>query len=361
MTGRSELSSLNSARSPHFRNIKRVRASHLKRMGVRCKAGKVLVADIGGTNARFLLWDVAENSHEKRTYATADFPTFESCMQALMEQLSVTEVDAACFAVAGVVKDGCCHMTNTGWSIDSKILESQFPIRRVELMNDFEAIGHGIFELDAGDLITLHGGTRNPTGPIAVVGPGTGLGEAILLWNSHSRRYDIHATEGSHADFAARGEIQHELALWVEKSLTQCEVEHVCSGPGLIRIYDFLRSRCTESLPTLNAFEITADARSKSCPICVQAVDIFLEILGGEAANLGLKCLATGGVYIAGGIPSKMRDLVTSGSLLESFLCAGSKFSAVRASFPLYVVLNQDVGLVGAKAVAVQLLDGVAH
>jgi glucokinase len=129
----------------------------------------------------------------------------------------------------------------------------------------------------------------------------------------------------------------------------------------LIRIYDFLRSRCTESLPTLNAFEITADARSKSCPICVQAVDIFLEILGGEAANLGLKCLATGGVYIAGGIPSKMRDLVTSGSLLESFLCAGSKFSAVRASFPLYVVLNQDVGLVGAKAVAVQLLDGVAH
>jgi len=127
-------------------------------------------------------------------------------------------------------------------------------------------------------------------------------------------------------------------------------------GTGLVRIYDFLRSQNSHSSPVLTPAEISMKANSGGCDLCTQAVDIFLEILGAEAANLGLKCLATGGIYIAGGIPAKMKDSLSNGCLLKSFLRPGSKFSKLRESFPLYIVLNPEVGILGSKAVALELL-----
>ena len=317
----------------------------------------ILVADIGGTNARFCIWH-ADQKRAAHTWTseTSKHVSFDSCLQQLMSELQINSFDAACFAVAGVVANNSCTLTNIGWTVDADSVKSKYNIGKVKVINDFEAVGYGVFELDQSDILTLNDGDRKANGSIAILGPGTGLGEAFLTWDDNLNRYEVHPTEGSHADFAARGEIQHALSLWVEKQLEECEVEHVCSGPGLVRIYDFLRSQNSHSSPVLTPAEISMKANSGGCDLCTQAVDIFLEILGAEAANLGLKCLATGGIYIAGGIPAKMKDSLSNGCLLKSFLRPGSKFCKLRGAFPLYVVLNPEVGILGSKAVALELL-----
>jgi len=319
---------------------------------------KVLVADIGGTNARFSVWSAC-GSEEICNWScqTSVHASFESCLEQLLSETQIDEFDAACFAVAGVVSNDSCTLTNIGWTVDAKTIKSSFNIRKVKVINDFEAVGYGIFELKPEDIMELHQGEPASTGPIAVLGPGTGLGEAILLWDPHSDQYAVHATEGSHADFAARGTLQHELALWLEEQLQECEVEHLCSGPGLVRIYDFLRRQKTSGLPILTPAEVSEKAAIGSCEVCAQAVNVFLEILGAEAANLSLKCLASGGVYIAGGIPPKMGDMLSNGHLLNSFLRPGCKMHGLRKSFPLRVVLNPEVGLLGSKSVALKMLS----
>lgn len=317
----------------------------------------ILVADIGGTNARFSVWFVGQ-SRRAFTWSceTSQYTSFDSCLEQLMAEMPVNTFAAACFAVAGVVHNNKCSLTNLGWIVDAEAIQSRFDIRKVRVINDFEAVGFGVFELDRSDILTLHAGEQELSGTIAVLGPGTGLGEAILTWDRMSGRYSVHPTEGSHADFAARGSLQHELCTWVEEHLSECEVEHVCSGPGLVRIYDFLCERNNHVLPHLTPAEISSKACSGTCKVCSQAVDMFLEILGAEAANLSLKCLATGGVYIAGGIPAKIKDILTNGRLGNAFLRPGSKMHALRNSFPLYVVLNPEVGVLGSKSVALKIL-----
>ena len=317
----------------------------------------ILVADIGGTNARFRIWHIGQKKEAHTwTSETSKHVSFDSCLQQLMSEVQINSFDAACFAVAGVVANDRCTLTNIGWTVDAADVKSKYKIGKVKVINDFEAVGYGVFELDQSDILTLHNGDRKSSGSVAILGPGTGLGEAFLTWDDNLNQYKVHATEGSHADFAARGETQHALSLWIEEQLHECEVEHVCSGPGLVRIYNFLRSRNNDRAPVLTPAEISVKANSGGCDLCVQAVNVFLEVLGAEAANLGLKCLATGGVYIAGGIPAKMKDLLSNGCLVNAFLRPGSKFCKVRESFPLYVVLNPEVGILGSKAVALQLL-----
>lgn len=319
---------------------------------------KLLIADIGGTNARFSVWSACGLEEICRwSCQTSEYDSFESCLEQLVSETQIDEFGAACFAVAGVVSNDRCDLTNIGWNVDAKAIKSRFKMQQVKVINDFEAVGYGIFELAPEDVMTVHEGKPEFNGPVAVLGPGTGLGEAILLWNAHLGQYAVHATEGSHADFAARGTLQHELAIWLEEQLQECEVEHVCSGPGLVRIYDFLRRRNMSGLPILTPAQVSEKAATGSCEVCAQAVNIFLEILGAEAANLSLKCLASGGVYIAGGIPPKMGTMLANGHLLKSFLRPGCKMYTLRDSFPLRVVLNPEVGLLGSKSVALKMLS----
>lgn len=361
---------VNKVRHPHYRYGERLktekkgtryfmRAASLRAgssMGEEYSGRIILVADIGGTNARFQVYNIDKEESESWTGQTSEYSDFESCLQAMILQVGVRSFDAACFAVAGVVTNGVCKLTNIGWTVDLSLIKSRFNISKLKIINDFEAVGHGISELKESDLLTLNSGVAQPMGPIAVLGPGTGLGEAILVWSEHREGYTVLPTEGSHADFAPRGQIQRDLSSWVENELSECEVEHVCSGPGLARIYDFLRVRDDPSLPSLTPAEISTRANSNTCTVCECAVEIFLQILGAEAANLGLKCLATGGVYIAGGIPTKILDAVKKGDLLEAFLRPGSKFHLVRSSFPLHVVLHPEIGLLGSSKVARNLL-----
>jgi len=323
----------------------------------------VLAADIGGTNARFMAWRYDFDGCVQSTFSwccrTADYTTFDRCFERMMLELQLQHFDSACFAVAGVVENNRCTLTNLNWTIDGESIKARYDVLSIQVINDFEAVGYGIFELKPDEILTLHSATPISTAPIAVLGPGTGLGEAFLVWDKRLNRYVVYPTEGSHADFAPRGQLQHELSLWIEKEFNECEIEQVCSGPGMVRIYDFLRQRLKLDLPERTPAEISAEAISGTCICCKQTVGIFLEILGAEAANLGMKCLATGGVYIAGGIPLKIKPLLQQSGLVDAFLRPGAKFHGLRNSLPLYAVLNPDVGLLGSRFVATSLLISV--
>ena len=331
----------------------------------RAAAQTVFVGDIGGTNARLQVWtaDPTDPSSATMTfekvYGTSGHPTFESVITDLFADAGVDagSVSAACFAVAGPVADDRCQMTNISWIIDGAALQKSFEISSVKVINDFAAVGYGVLDLQPDEMVTLNQGTaKSPTGPIAVLGPGTGLGEAMLFHNGSS--YDVVPSEGSHADFAPRGETQRALQAFCEATLGECEIEQVCCGSGIQRIYDFLRiHRGMETKPDLDPAGVTDAALDGTCELCVEAVDVFLQILGAEAGNLALKCLATGGVYVAGGIPPRLMKVIGEGGELKAaFLREECRYKDVRAGYPLHIILNDKIGLAGAKVYAMRQL-----
>lgn len=201
-------------------------------------AKNVLVGDIGGTNARLQVWAVTSEDESElvfeKIYPTKDFPTFASVLQELESETEGVEISTACFAVAGPVVDQVCNMTNLGWIIDKAALEKQFGYR-VGVLNDFEAVGYGVRFVDPSKVLVLNEYPATPKAPIAVLGPGTGLGEAQLFWDESQDTYRVYPSEGSHADFAPRGWKQRALAQFVESELGFCEVESVGCGAGLER------------------------------------------------------------------------------------------------------------------------------
>jgi glucokinase len=241
---------------------------------------------------------------------------------------------------------------------DALLLATHIVVRR-RVINDFEAVGYGIIGLQPSDLLTLHNAPPVANAPMVVLGPGTGLGQALLTWDAGAGHYTVHPTEGAHADFAPVGDLQRGLAAHVESALGECEVEMVCCGAGIVRIYDFLRTKTPMTAAGapggLSPADITTKAVAGSCPVAVEAVRMFLAILGGEAANLGLKALARGGVFIAGGIPGKILPLLTGARhLQDAFLKPTCRFAPVRASMPLHVVRTPDPGLRGALLVTLR-------
>jgi glucokinase len=273
----------------------------------------------------------------------------------------VSRVDAACFAVAGPVSNNACTLTNVAWSIDANQLQSPLGTSLIRVINDFEAVGYGILDLKPSDVLTLHDAPAVPHAPMVVLGPGTGLGQALLTWDAGSGHYTVHPTEGAHADFAPVGDIQRRLAAAMEAQLGECEVEMVCCGIGIVRIYDLLRSESpgTAAPAGLTPADVTSRALAGTCPVATQAMHLFLSILGAEAANLGLKALARGGVFIAGGIPGRIMPLLTSTRhLQDAFLRPSCRFAGVRATMPLHVVRLADPGLRGALLVTLRSLKG---
>lgn len=320
--------------------------------------------DIGGTNARLQVWQVdasgASTLKFEKTYSTSDHPTFESCVADLYKDSEVDKasVSAACFAVAGPVADDRCAMTNIEWVVDGPKLSEAFEIKTVKVINDFAAVGYGVLDLSDDEIVTLNPGTAaDARGPVAVLGPGTGLGEAMLFWNNEKAEYDVVPSEGSHADFAPRGETQRALLAFCEETLGECEIEQVCCGSGIVRIYEFLKAhRGAADKPELDPAGVTTAALDGTCPVAKEAVDVFLAILGAEAANLALKCLATGGVYIGGGIPPRLMAIIEKGGLLEGYLHKACRYTGVREGFPLHIILNDKIGLAGAKVYAMRQL-----
>ena len=345
-----------SASAPRSRRSRRA-------LALTTASSTVVVGDIGGTNARLQVWNIVDGAQTlkyENIYGTKGHETFESVISDLYRDAGVdsSDVHSACFAVAGPVANDACAMTNVSWVIDGAKLEKEFKIDSVKVINDFAAVGYGVLDLKPEEMVTLNPGSPDARGPIAVLGPGTGLGEAMLFWNDEAEEHDVIPSEGSHADFAPRGETQSALLAYCERTLGECEIEQVCCGSGIVRIYDFLRERRgAADKPELDPAGVTDAALDGSCPLCVEAVDIFLAILGAEAGNLALKCLASGGVYVAGGIPPRLMKLIgDGGTLLDAYVRKSCRYTNVRSGFPLHIILNDKIGLAGAKVFALRQL-----
>lgn len=338
------------------------------------KTRTIVTGDIGGTNARLGLWKCGPGTKNvevySETYSTSMFPTFEECLQAFLDESEVrgSQVEAAALAVAGAVENNRCPMTNITWVIDGKQLQQQFKFKTA-VLNDFEAVGYGIPALDSKDLVALNDVPVVPKAPKVVMGPGTGLGAAQLFWDSGLEAYKVVPGEGAHATFAPRGWRQMALTAYVTARMGHCEIEEVACGRGLELIYEFLLSDPTAKrsanvppnakAPRKLAPEITAEALDGDI-MCGEAVDMFLAIVGAEAGAMALRCLARGGVFIAGGIVPRLLDRVTkTGVLRDAFInrTARERFQYLLRSMPLYVVTNTRVGIIGSREYALRLVQ----
>ena len=319
----------------------------------------LLAGDIGATKTSLAI--VSSEAGPRAVLAEATFPStaYPSLEAVAREFLSHVEWQAerACFGVAGPVVRGRASITNLPWLIDEQNLQDALHLSAVHLLNDLQAIANGVPALEPADLHTLNVGQPAPGGAIAVIAPGTGLGEGFLTWDgSH---YRPHPSEGGHTDFAPTDPLQAELLRYLQDRFEHVSYERVCSGLGLPNIYAYLKGSGYADEPAWLAGQLVATDdptpvivnsaldRARPCKLCTATLDIFISILGAEAANLALKVLATGGVYLGGGIPPRILPLLEKERFMESFRCKG-RFAELLAQVPVHVILNPKVALLGA-------------
>ena len=322
----------------------------------------LIAGDIGGTKT-----DLAIFSPEAGPYAplaqsrvrSADYPSLQAIVKEFLAETK-KPVDRACLAIAGPVIGGRVKATNLPWVIEDTSLAQELNInlKSIHLINDLEAIARAVPILRPSDVKTLNAGEPVSRGAIAVIAPGTGLGESFLTWDGS--RYVAHSSEGGHADFAPTDERQIRLLQYLLKKFDHVSFEHVCSGIGIPNIYGFLRdvehvpeqpevaaSIASAGDPTAAIVE-HALASANPSKLCAATLDLFVSILASEAANLAVKVLATGGVYIAGGVAVHTMAVLQRSGFMQSFTRKG-RFTELMSRIPIQVVVSQ-AGLAGAAA-----------
>ncbi len=325
---------------------------------------KVLAGDLGGTHGRLWLAEVVNGLPRclrEAVYPSADYPDPADFIEHFLAGETVT---AACLAVAGPVEvhtDGqTARITNLPWRLDSRELAHRLGLPRLRLINDFAAVGHGIDALQPKDLVNLQPGRPRARAPRALIGAGTGLGVAILVWNGTD--YQVLPTEGGHVDFAPTDALQAELWAWLHPRHGHVSAERVLSGPGLVNIYRFLAQRAPQRAdPALTVMLDHDDAPARISEhalwhgdaLAREAVELFIRIYGAQAGNLALTTLAHGGVFLAGGIAPKLLDLLSGGGFIAAFRAKG-RMAPLMEEFPVQVIINTRVGLLGAARVAAQ-------
>jgi glucokinase len=301
----------------------------------------ILAGDIGGTNTRLAYFEgTSYEPAELEIYPSQEHESLEEMVRKFIAA-HPRELHHACFAAAGPVRDGrSVDTTNLAWPVDGASLARLLGLDSVSLLNDLEANAWGLGALGPGDVAALNEGDPAAKGNVAVCSAGTGLGEAALYWDGE--RHRPFAGEGGHTDFAPRSELEVELWRFLRVEYTHVSYERVCSGMGLANIYRFLtRGR------KMDAGEITQAALSGSDEAAVQALDLMVSIYGAEAGNLALKTMATGGVYLGGGIPPKIFPKLEDGTFLRAFAGKG-RFQALLERIPVRVILNERTALLGA-------------
>jgi glucokinase len=318
----------------------------------------LLAGDIGGTKTALALYEQAGGTAVELAsalYKSQAYPTFDG---ALREFLQDRRVDAVGLAVAGPVVEGRCRTTNLPWELDEQALAALIGAP-VVLSNDFSATVLGIPELSPADFEVLSAGEPDPAGPIAVLGAGTGLGEAVAVRLADGLH--VLASEGGHTDFAPRDEIEIELLRFLRARVGgRVSVERVLSGPGLIALFEFVRA--SDLAPT--TAETEAQMRSGDAaevigrrglagedPACARALELFVSLYGAEAGNLALKVLPSGGLFVAGGMSPKLIAALRRGEFMRSMLDKG-RMRPVLERVPVAVVMNPRVALLGARATA---------
>jgi len=320
----------------------------------------ILAGDIGGTHARLAFFE-ATNGHF-RLIAASVFPSREYAgLDQIVNRFVETSdlrPDAACFGVAGPVRNGRVEASNLPWVVESKRLANELQLKQTLIINDLEANAWGIATLDPGDVVLLNPGKGNPAGNQAVIAAGTGLGEAGMYWDGV--RHHIFACEGGHADFAARNELEIELLRYLTAKYGHVSYERVVSGPGLVNVFQFLRESGQGTEPkwltdemqhTDPAAAISHAALEGKCPLCEQALDLFISSYGAEAGNLALKFMATGGIYLGGGIAPQLLPKLVGPLFMQAFVDKG-RMQALMESIPVKVITNDKTALMGAARCA---------
>lgn len=325
----------------------------------------ILAGDVGGTKTVLALFEARADGLQQRreaTFVSPEHGSLEAILTAFLAASGQPALRVACLGVAGPVIDGTCDITNLGWHFDETALAESIRVPRLKLLNDLEATAYGMTCLPADELVLLNPGRRpKQAGNIAVIAAGTGLGEAMLYWDG--THYHPIASEGGHADFAARTEREIELLRYLHQvGGGRVSYERVLSGRGLVNIYRFLRTRgprepawLADAMAGEDASAVISEAAlARSDSVCVEALDLFCSIYGAEAGNLALKCLALGGVFVGGGIAPKILPALQA-HFIDSFIDKG-RFADLMRSIAVSVALNPRAALLGAAHYARRLL-----
>jgi glucokinase len=334
----------------------------------------VLAGDIGGTNARLAIFDAGpgrtvgaalfEKTYPSRSYPSLDVIAEEFLTAATSKIGAGAEIASACLGIAGPIENNMCRATNLPWVIDGRALAQRLGIARVTLVNDFHAAALGVTAVGSDQLVALGGGTPVPHGPIAVLGAGTGLGQAFLLWSAADNAYEVVPSEGGHVDLAARTPLELGLVQFLITKYGRVSCERVLSGHGLTDVFTFLseepacrgliRAETAAALAAQGsdpAAAISQRAMAGTDPVCEMALSIFCSVLGSTAGNLGLMVLATGGVFVAGGIAPRILSYLQRSGFREAFDRKGRLHTLVER-LPAFIVTHAQPGLLGAAKIA---------
>ncbi|MBV8053190.1 MAG: glucokinase [Acidobacteriaceae bacterium] len=327
----------------------------------------LIAGDIGGTKTDLAIYSTESGPHAPLAEAevhSSDYPSLEAMVAEFLANTKMP-VDAASFDVAGPVIDGHVKTTNLPWVMDEDSLKAELSLRSVHLMNDLEAVARAVPVLRANDLITLNQGEPVPHGPIAIIAPGTGLGESFLTWDGS--RYQAHSSEGGHSDFAPTDKRQIRLLEFLLERFDHVGVERVCSGIGVPNLYEYFRD--VEKIPerldvaqsiksakdqTKAIVEAAVDPHNPS-ELCRATVEMLVSILGGEAGNLVLKVFGTGGVYMAGGIALHLIEVLKEPRFIEAFSNKG-RFKDLMRRIPVHLITAR-AALVGAATYGLETLQ----
>ncbi|WP_204139143.1 glucokinase [Halomicronema sp. CCY15110] len=334
----------------------------------------LLAGDIGGTKTilRLVGVDAAQlHTCYEQEYVSKDFPDLVPMVETFLAAAQAQGTDfgkptRACFAIAGPVVNNTSKLTNLTWNLDGDRLARDLELESTELINDFAAIGYGVLGLEPTDLQTLQAGSSDDAAPIAIIGAGTGLGQGFLI--KQGEQFQVFSSEGGHADFAPRSELEFQLLKYLldKHQITRVSAERVVSGQGIVAIYQFLRDRgiaqgTSELADIVETWEkeagqtktvdpaaaISQAAQQGADSRAVRTMNLFVGAYGAEAGNLALKLLPYGGLYVAGGIAAKNLSLMTAGGFLDAFIHKG-RVSKLLEAVPVRIVLNPQVGLIGA-------------
>jgi glucokinase len=317
----------------------------------------ILAGDIGGTKTVLALVQ-PENGGQivrEQSFASGEYAQFNDILELFL--IDRPEISAACFGIAGPVINQCCQTTNLPWLLDGEQLKQYLDTPKVRLLNDLEAMALGMLHLADDELIELNPDAQPQSGTIAVIAAGTGLGEAVLHWDGE--RYIPIATEGGHCSFAPQTAQQDGLLVYLRQLFPHhVSYERLVSGIGFSHIYDFVvASGFAAACPIIPPAHPTPEQDRNALisrlgiqgedPACAETVRLFAEIYAAEAGNLALKCFASGGVYIGGGIGPKIRPILESGVFLKAFVQKG-RFQNFLGALPVKLALNPRTPLLGA-------------
>ena len=317
-----------------------------------------LVGDIGGTKTNILIYCLNGSKENKilfeKTFPSKDYDSLRTIVKSVVDENNF-KISAACFGIAGPVKNKRCEATNLPWIIDAKKIAEvlKIDLENVHLLNDLEAAAYGIECLTEKDLYVLNDGEEEKHGTRCLISAGTGLGESIIVWNGNE--YKPIPSEGGHADFAPRSKIEIELLSFLMNKYGRVSYERILCGPGLFNVYEFFKQTSYQDISSwlLDRIKnedpsavISEIGMSKKDEACEKALDLFVSVYGAQSGNLALTSLATGGVYIGGGIAPKILEKIKDGAFMQSFMNKG-RLSVMVANMPVKVILNPKHPILG--------------